>query len=366
MKTTLKTEPTPTRSAGTVAVGRAPQPKKVAVPKRKSKRLAGIQSQPQKKTRLSSPRAQRRLSRMASRATQDAAATFAASSKTVRLPQGTSTPTSGVLGLLGAQGSGRGRAAVAQQLPPKDVPSKPKQTKSLMHLLSQRILGIHERFIVARLRPLVPGTGGAYLETMPMKDGIQNGKHSTPRSPRSTGRVRDKGKPISPVSHTDGSASTGNRQSTMKLKHPCSSAMQVAATRHHCKTEKGAVHSPVDISCAYWDDRQQFLEFCSSNRLQFDSLRRAKFSSLVLLQHFVAHAQLRHCSVDTCNNDFIHMCHSCRCEIIDGQRWHCVSCPGFELCSKCSKSVAHRHPLIPFTVPPTFFQLNAPRQLNTE
>lgn len=79
-----------------------------------------------------------------------------------------------------------------------------------------------------------------------------------------------------------------------------------------------SIQSPVT------DSRHTFLELCQFRHYQFDSLRRAKYSSLMLLHH------LQH-PHDKC-------CHPCcsHCdEVIQTLRWHCDECPNFDLCGSC-------------------------------
>lgn len=72
------------------------------------------------------------------------------------------------------------------------------------------------------------------------------------------------------------------------------------------------------------DSRHTFLEMSQFRHMQFDTLRRAKHSSLTLLYH-----QLHHCD-KRCGP----LCSVCgeRCTAI---RWHCELCPGFEVCHGC-------------------------------
>lgn len=79
-----------------------------------------------------------------------------------------------------------------------------------------------------------------------------------------------------------------------------------------------AIHSPVT------DSRHVFLELCQFRHYQFDSLRRAKHSSLMLLYHL--------------QNPLDKRCHPCcsHCDAqIQGLRWHCDECPNFDLCGNC-------------------------------
>lgn len=79
-----------------------------------------------------------------------------------------------------------------------------------------------------------------------------------------------------------------------------------------------SIQSPVT------DSRHTFLELCQFRHYQFDSLRRAKHSSLMLLHH------LQHPHDKSC-----HPCCSHCDEVIQTLRWHCDECPNFDLCGAC-------------------------------
>jgi hypothetical protein len=99
---------------------------------------------------------------------------------------------------------------------------------------------------------------------------------------------------------------------------------------------------PDPIFCTpFVDTRQTFLEMCQFQHLQFDSLRRAKHSSLMLLYHLHnPHAQHLRPKCSICNKNLIEM------------RWHCDQCPGYDICSACNNDPAthHAHGLAPFRV----------------
>lgn len=78
------------------------------------------------------------------------------------------------------------------------------------------------------------------------------------------------------------------------------------------------LHSPAT------DSRHTFLELCQFRHYQFDSLRRAKHSSLMLLYH------LQHPLSKSCRP----CCAHCD-EPIHTLRWHCDACPDFDLCGTC-------------------------------
>ncbi|KAL5560139.1 hypothetical protein UlMin_036350, partial [Ulmus minor] len=74
-----------------------------------------------------------------------------------------------------------------------------------------------------------------------------------------------------------------------------------------------------------FETRQTFLEFCYKNHYQFDTLRRAKHSSMITLHHLQNHTVVRNamnCNVCHKNADFVHS-------------WSCETCPEFNVCAAC-------------------------------
>lgn len=92
------------------------------------------------------------------------------------------------------------------------------------------------------------------------------------------------------------------------------------------------------ISNPIVDDRLTFLAFCGGNHLQFDTLRHAKYSSMLVLHMlFQNHKN----AVKT----FVRYCNVCRMPIVNGHRWQCDTCPSFDLCSSCVNQhrTSHSH-----------------------
>jgi E1A/CREB-binding protein len=87
----------------------------------------------------------------------------------------------------------------------------------------------------------------------------------------------------------------------------------------------------------HFDTRQSFLNLCQGNHYQYDQLRRAKHSSMMVLYHLH-------------NPDapkFVPSCASCHQDILTGNRYRCEKCE-LDYCQSClsrSGSMIHNHPL---------------------
>jgi hypothetical protein len=74
----------------------------------------------------------------------------------------------------------------------------------------------------------------------------------------------------------------------------------------------------------HFDTRQSFLNLCQGNHYQFDQLRRAKHTSMMVLYHLH-------------NPDapkFVPSCNNCHKDILIGARHHCESCD-IDFCDEC-------------------------------
>ncbi|KAL4583212.1 hypothetical protein LXL04_007779 [Taraxacum kok-saghyz] len=92
------------------------------------------------------------------------------------------------------------------------------------------------------------------------------------------------------------------------------------------------------LESEFFDTRQAFLSLCQGNHYQYDTLRRAKHSSMMVLYHL--HNPTAPAFVMTCNR-----CHN---DIETGQGWRCEICPEFDVCNACyykDGGVDHPHKL---------------------
>ncbi|CAM0947061.1 unnamed protein product [Alopecurus aequalis] len=88
------------------------------------------------------------------------------------------------------------------------------------------------------------------------------------------------------------------------------------------------------LESEFFDTRQAFLSLCQGNHYQYDTLRRAKHSSMMVLYHL--HNPTAPAFVTTCN--------VCAHDIETGQGWRCEVCPDFDVCNGCYQKGAVTHP----------------------
>lgn len=79
------------------------------------------------------------------------------------------------------------------------------------------------------------------------------------------------------------------------------------------------------LESEFFDTRQAFLSLCQGNHYQYDTLRRAKHSSMMVLYHL--HNPTAPAFVITCN--------ICHLDIETGQGWRCETCPDYDICNSC-------------------------------
>ncbi|EPS63123.1 hypothetical protein M569_11662, partial [Genlisea aurea] len=92
------------------------------------------------------------------------------------------------------------------------------------------------------------------------------------------------------------------------------------------------------LESEFFDTRQAFLSLCQGNHYQYDTLRRAKHSSMMVLYHL--HNPTAPAFVTTCN--------VCHLDIDSGQGWRCETCPDYDVCNACYQKdggIDHPHKL---------------------
>ncbi|KAI3825536.1 hypothetical protein L1987_07026 [Smallanthus sonchifolius] len=92
------------------------------------------------------------------------------------------------------------------------------------------------------------------------------------------------------------------------------------------------------LESEFFDTRQAFLSLCQGNHYQYDTLRRAKHSSMMALYH------LHNPTAPA----FVINCIVCRLDIETGQGWRCEICPDYDICNACylkGRGIDHPHKL---------------------
>jgi E1A/CREB-binding protein len=109
----------------------------------------------------------------------------------------------------------------------------------------------------------------------------------------------------------------------------CQKCPPLPALKDNNKDEDKAMQSE------FFDTRQAFLSLCQGNHFQFDSLRRAKHTTMMVLYHL--------------NNPsepaFVASCNVCSRELEAGAGYRCTKCADFDICEECRQRVGHQHPL---------------------
>lgn len=100
------------------------------------------------------------------------------------------------------------------------------------------------------------------------------------------------------------------------------------------------VDDDVIMPCEIFDTREAFLLYCQNNHCQFDQIRRAKHSSMMVLYHLFNQG----------TTGFTFNCTNCKITLLSGNRWNCSICPLFNLCDACNAKTKHEHTLHSFKV----------------
>ncbi|XP_078148849.1 putative histone acetyltransferase HAC-like 3 isoform X1 [Carex rostrata] len=119
-----------------------------------------------------------------------------------------------------------------------------------------------------------------------------------------------------------------------KEKHPTSSKIKHVFEKVH-ELALPATDDPDPCKeCEFFDSRIDLLNLCQKKMYQFDTLRRAKHSTMMILHHL----HTRSCS--TCHTELEP----------DEISWRCPRCPGYHMCTSCyGRGVwefAHDHELV--------------------
>jgi len=92
-----------------------------------------------------------------------------------------------------------------------------------------------------------------------------------------------------------------------------------------------------DMECEIFETRASFVSLCQGNHYQYNSLRHAKHSTMMVLYHL-------HNPSRPDEPAFASNCNSCGKEIEPGRGWRCSVCTDFDQCELCYETRGHAHP----------------------
>jgi len=105
---------------------------------------------------------------------------------------------------------------------------------------------------------------------------------------------------------------------------------EVRSTRTSTPSIGSTVEQDEQFESEMFENRQLFLNYCQTNHCQFDEIRRAKHSTMMVLY------QLHNPTAPK----FVQQCGACEHDIASGSRYHCNVCPNFDLCQECYRPVS--------------------------
>ncbi|CAG0891726.1 unnamed protein product [Darwinula stevensoni] len=109
--------------------------------------------------------------------------------------------------------------------------------------------------------------------------------------------------------------------------------------RLHSAQSAASLENLVDpdplLDCELMDGRDAFLTLARDKHLEFSSLRRAKYSTMIMLHEL--HNQ---------GHDVVYTCNRCQANV--GSGYHCTVCEDYDLCVACYEKEQHPHKMEKF------------------
>ena len=147
--------------------------------------------------------------------------------------------------------------------------------------------------------------------------------------------------PAASLKHEQDSSKAPSSEKSREIPAKCSKRsvgeIEPTVARHFASARSNATGTPVGTTAdedqpqetEMFESRQQFLNYCQANHFQFDDLRRAKHSTMMIL------FQLHNPTAPM----FLQQCGACYRDITHGTRYHCNNCSNFDLCQDCYEPV---------------------------
>jgi E1A/CREB-binding protein len=131
--------------------------------------------------------------------------------------------------------------------------------------------------------------------------------------------------------------SSGGKHQIQKRKNvvnTCSNGRNISVAHEVSAVPSTVIGSTIEEDEQYeselFENRLLFLNYCQTNHCQFDDLRRAKHSTMMVLYQLHNPTEPK----------FVQRCGGCASDIVSGKRFLCNVCPNFDLCQACYESVA--------------------------
>lgn len=189
----------------------------------------------------------------------------------------------------------------------------------IMQKLGKAIFNMKENFMIVRLR------SEAFAAAVDRGDDVSNWPEDEDSLPLIKGKDSSiLGKSKQESSDGDDDDSGDDRRQT---------EMEQILSRAFATVKGPKIGDTIDkdpqFDSELFENRQLFLNYCQMNNCQFDDLRKAKHTTLMVL------FQLHNPMVPK----FFEQCGACYRDIAHGNRFHCNICPSYDLCDECYKPV---------------------------
>jgi E1A/CREB-binding protein len=127
--------------------------------------------------------------------------------------------------------------------------------------------------------------------------------------------------------HDENKSSTSDDEGTKEMRQAV--ALHFSGLKRPSSPVDDTYDEDAPIESEMFESRQQFLNYCQTTHCQFDELRRAKHSTIMVL--FQLHNPMA--------PKFLQQCGACYRDITHGIRYHCQVCVNFDLCQDCFEPV---------------------------